>query len=54
MLFTQNLLGCIWNMVFNILYKRSFLLINLRTTKLVRGWSTEERLMELGLSSPEK
>lgn len=25
-----------------------------RTTKLVRGWNTEERLMELGLYSPEK
>lgn len=34
--------------------KNLFLLINLRSTKLVRGWCTGERLMELGLSSPEK
>lgn len=52
---TQNFLGCAWSTVFNILYKKNlFLLINLRSTKLVRGWHTGERLMELGLSSLEK
>lgn len=51
LLLTQNLLGYVWNMVFNILYKKPFLW---RTTKLVRNWSTEERLMELELSRPEK